>query len=149
MSKRKKSLDRSPSTSAKKKCVENVNNASEKDIENDETEVLSASITSKKKGGSKYKGVFRYEVNNKNQKIGVCILCEVKGLTGNKRIEILRTNASTNGLKNHLKANHVEVFNDKFPSEAQKLQRNLDQYVNVSKFYNPFFIFYPIKLIPT
>jgi hypothetical protein len=67
----------------------------------------------------KYKDVFRYTANKNSQKIGVCLFCEKNGSC----VEILRTNGSTNGMKNYLQTNHRDLFQKMFPDDI-KLQAN-------------------------
>lgn len=73
----------------------------------------------------KYNDVFHFDTNKDGKKIGICKLCEEKG----KRVEILRTNSSTNGLKNHLRSVHNDLFIKMFPNEAKsKDQKTLQEY---------------------
>lgn len=83
-----------------------------------------------------YQKFFRYTNNGNYDKIGICLVCEKKGV---KKV-IKRTNSGTTGMKYHLKKYHQNEYEILFGTKSttsphNKLpanQRTLDCFTNVS-----------------
>lgn len=119
----------------KKNCLEEqISNESDCDLEKQKTIDESLEDISISTKSLKYNDSFRYELNNKGKKIGVCEICET---INKKRIEIFRTNGSTNGLKNHLRQYHRDVYNQMFADKTTitSNQKSMESCFLVSKIY--------------